>query len=198
VLSAGVCHEASLLSSWPGPMSEAAGDAGDLEPAPFIVMRAEETFHGQERVMSRAAYDLLVRATVHSASCGHPGYVPDDYLEHLDGLGIETTITAAELCAIGTWQRVDGGYRVLDWEAVEYALDGVRQRRGEDPKALAAERDHEARAWAHMATPMVVTPPCAVCGTPSARVDLVTPGTSPPDRSSGPAPCGTASCADAR
>jgi hypothetical protein len=91
VLSAGVCHGASLLSSWPGPMSEAAGDDGDLEPAPFIVMRAEETFDGQERVMSRAAYDLQVRATVHSASCGHPGYVPDDYLEHLDGLGMETT-----------------------------------------------------------------------------------------------------------
>jgi len=63
----------------------------------------------------------------------HPGYVPDDYLEHPDGLGIETTITAAELCAIGTWQRVDGGYRVLNWEAVEYALDGVRRVRGEDP-----------------------------------------------------------------
>ena len=129
--------------------------------------------------MSRAAYDLQVRATVHSASCGHPGYVPDDYLEHLDGLGIETTITAAELCTIGTWQRVDGGYRVLDWEAVEYALDGVRQRKGEDPKALAAERDHEAKAWARMATPMVVTPPCAACGTPSARVELVAPGKVP-------------------
>ena len=51
--------------------------------------------------------------------CGHPGYVPDDYLEHLDGLGIETTITAAELCTIGTWERAGGGYRILDWEAVE-------------------------------------------------------------------------------
>jgi hypothetical protein len=159
--------------------SEAAGDDEDLEPAPFILMRAEETFDGQERVMSRSAYDLQVRATGHSASCGHPGYVPDDYLEHLDGLGIETTITAAELCAIGTWQRVDGGYRVLDWEAVEYALDGVRQRQGEDPQALAADRDHEARAWAHMATPMVITPPCAACGTPSARVELVAPGQLP-------------------
>jgi hypothetical protein len=105
--------------------------------------------------------------------------VPDDYLEHLDGLGIETTITAAELCAIGTWERGGGGYRVLDWEAVEYALDGVRQRRGEDPKALAADRDHEARAWAHMATPMVITPPCAACGTMSARVELVAPGQLP-------------------
>jgi hypothetical protein len=44
------------------------------------------------------------------------------------------------------------------------------------PNALAADRDHGARAWAHMATPMVVTPPCAVCGTPSARVELVAPG----------------------
>ena len=160
-------------------MSEAAGDDEDLESIPFILMRAEETFDGQERVMSRAAYDLQVCATVHSASCGHPGYVPDDYLEHLDGLGIETTITAAELCAIGTWERVDGGYRVLDWESVEYALDGVRQRRGEHPGVLAAERDHEAKAWAHMATPIVVTPPCAACGTPSARVELVAPGQVP-------------------
>ena len=176
MLSAGVCHEASLLSCGPWPVSEAAGDDEDLEPAAFIVMRAEETFDGLERVMSRTAYDLQVRATGHSASCGHPGYVPDDYLEHPDGLGIETTMTAAELCATGMWERAGGGYRVLDWEAVEYALDGVRQRRGEDPGALAAERDHEARAWAHMAEPMVVTPGCAVCGTPSARVELVAPG----------------------
>ena len=121
VVSAGVCHEASLLSSRSGPMSEARGDDEGQEPVPFILIRAEETFDGQERVLSRAAYVLQVRATVHSASCGHPGYVPDDYLEHLDGLGIETTIAAAELCTIGTWQRVDGGYRVLDLEAVEYA-----------------------------------------------------------------------------
>jgi hypothetical protein len=139
-------------------------------------MPAEETFDGQEHVFSRAAYDLQVRATGHSASCGHPGYVPDDYLEHLDGLGIETTITAAELCAIGMWERVDGGYRVLDWEAVECALDGVCERHGEDPRALAWERDNEAKASAHLAEPMVVTPPCAQCGASSARVELVAPG----------------------
>ena len=83
--------------------------------------------------MSRAAYDLQVQATAHSASCGHPGFVPDDYLEHLDGLGIETTITAAELCTAGMWERVDGGYRVLDWEAVEVCLDQVRQRQRRGP-----------------------------------------------------------------
>jgi len=99
-------------------------------------MAAEDMFDGQERVMTKGAYDLQCRATSHSASCGHPGSVPDDYLEHLDGLGIETTISAAELCAIGMWKRVDGGYRVLDWEAVEYALDRVREIRGENPRVL--------------------------------------------------------------
>ena len=113
---------------------EPTDDAQGPEPSRFILMRAEDTFDGQERVMSRAAYDLQVIAVAHSANCGHPGYVPDDYLEHLDGLGIETTITAAELCTIGVWERVDGGYRVLDWEAVEVCLDQVRQLEGgEDP-----------------------------------------------------------------
>jgi hypothetical protein len=112
---------------------EAADDADDPGHVSFILLPASETFDGQERLMSRAAYDLQVRATAHSASCGHPGFVPDDYLDHLDGLSIETTITAAELCTCGTWQRVDGGYRVLDWEAVEVCLDQVRQISGEDP-----------------------------------------------------------------
>jgi hypothetical protein len=139
-------------------------------------MYATETFDGQERVMSRAAYDLQVLATSHSAYCGHSGFVPDDYLEHLDGLAIETTITAAELCTIGMWERVGGGYRVLDWEAVEICLDKVRRRWGEDEQALAWEREHEALIRATMAQAVVVTPPCAVCGTPSARVELVAPG----------------------
>src|ERR1019366_6969861 len=123
---------------------EAADNPEDPGHPSFIIMRATETFDGQERVMSRAAYDLQVLATSHSANCGHPGFVPDDYLEHLDGLAIETTITAAELCTIGTWERVGGGYRVLDWEAVEVCLDQVRQLSGEDEQALAWEREREA------------------------------------------------------
>jgi hypothetical protein len=77
------------------------------------------------------------------------------------------------------WERVDSGYRVLDWEAVEVCLDRVRQIRGEDPQALAWERDREAKIRAHMAKPILVTPPCAACGTPSARIELVTPGQLP-------------------
>ena len=148
-------------------------DPEDHGHASFIVMPATETFDGQERVMSRAAYELQVRATGRSASCGHPGFVPDEYLS---GLDTETTITAAELCTAGVWERVDGGYRMLDWEAVEVCLDQVRQIRGEDPQALAWEREREARVLAQMATAMVVTPPCAACGTPATRIELVAPG----------------------
>ena len=140
-------------------------------------MRAEETFDGQERVMTRAAYDL--QCPRHSAlrvAAAIPASCPDEYL---DSLRIETTITAAELCTAGMWERVDGGYRVLDWEAVEVCLDRVRQTRGEDPQALAWEREHEAQVQAQMAKPIVVTPPCAACGTPSARIELVAPGQLP-------------------
>lgn len=129
--------------------------------------------------MTRAAWDLQVMATAHSANCGHPGFVPDDYLEHLDGLNIETTITAAELCTAGVWERVDGGYRVLDWEAVEVCLDQIRQRRGEDPLAQAWDRDNETRIWAQLAGPVDIAPPCAICGTPATRIELVPPGHEP-------------------
>ena len=86
---------------------EAADDPGH---GSFIHMPAEDTFYGQDRVTSRAACDLQVRATAHSASCGRPGFVLDDHLEQLDGLSIETTITAAVLRTAGMWERVDGGY----------------------------------------------------------------------------------------
>ena len=74
---------------------EAVDDPGQTS---FIHMRAEDTFDGQDRVMSRAAWDLRCRATAHSASCGHLGFVPDEYLA---ALSTETTITAAELCTAG-------------------------------------------------------------------------------------------------
>ncbi len=107
VVSEGVCHAASLLSRRFRRVSgdKSAEDAEDPGHVSFILMRAEDTFDGQDRVMSRAAWDLQCRATAHSALCGHPGFVPDDDLEHLDGLSIETPITAAELCTTGVWER---------------------------------------------------------------------------------------------
>ena len=119
-------------------------DPEDHGHASFIVMPATETFDGQERVMSRAAYELQVHATGRSVSCGHPGFVPDEYLS---GLDTETTITAAELCTAGVWERVDGGYRVLDWEAVEVCLDQVRQIRGKTRRPWPGNGNAKPGSW---------------------------------------------------
>jgi hypothetical protein len=47
-----------------------SSDENTADPgrASFVIMSAIETFDGQERLMSRAAYELQVRATSHSAA----------------------------------------------------------------------------------------------------------------------------------
>jgi hypothetical protein len=57
-----------------------------------------------------------------------------------------STASAAEPCLAGLRERADGGYRVLNWEAVEGCLDRVREIRGEDAQADALERDREAQS----------------------------------------------------
>jgi hypothetical protein len=54
---------------------EDAEDAHDPEHVRVILMRAEDTFDGQECVMLQAAYDLQCRAIAHSGSCGHCGII---------------------------------------------------------------------------------------------------------------------------
>ena len=129
-----------------------------------------------------------------AAVCHGSGCNPDFFgARDSGGLGIETTITAAELCAIGTWERAGGGYRILDWEAVETALDSVRQRTGEDPSALAADQDHQAKIQACTAKPMLITPPCAACKAPTAHIELLLPPALAPVRpDTATAPTGTA------
>jgi len=59
------------------------GDGGP-GPAPDISIAAGETDDGQERWFSQAAYGLQISAACHSASCGRPGFIPDDYLRQLE------------------------------------------------------------------------------------------------------------------
>lgn len=67
---------------------------------------------GPPRLMSWSAYDLQARAAARAATSGQPGFVPDGYLENLNDLGLQATITADELCAVGLWERTGGGYRL--------------------------------------------------------------------------------------
>lgn len=61
-------------------------------------------------LMSPAAEQLRVLATMVSAVCGRPGFVPDAYLDELVGdelghLGAGPAVLAAELCRAGIWER---------------------------------------------------------------------------------------------
>lgn len=61
-------------------------------------------------LMSPAAEELRFLATAVSAVCGRPGFVPD----------------------AGIWERAEGGYQVLDAEAVQVCVDRVRELRAQD------------------------------------------------------------------
>jgi hypothetical protein len=149
-----------------------AGDAEDLSGA-------RESSGARERVKSGAAWELHCRATADSAVYDHPGFVPDAYL---DGLGTGTAALVAELCSAGVWERADGGYRILDQDAVGRCQDLARQLFGEAARVRARirARDHaRAQLMPEMTEAMVVTPLCAACGAPATRIELVGPGQLP-------------------
>jgi hypothetical protein len=156
----------------------AADDAEDLA-RPRSGALAGESSSAREQVKSETAWELHCRATADSAVYEHPGFVPEAYL---DGLGAGTAVLAAELCSAGVWERAGGGYRILDRDAVGRCQDLARQLSGEAARVRARirARDHaRAQLMPQMAQAMVVSPPCAACGAPATRIELVAPGQLP-------------------
>jgi hypothetical protein len=95
--------------------------------------------------MSVAACKLHVWGTCDSTARNQPGFVPDEYVssltgEDLDSSGTDPAILAAELCTADMWERVDGGYRVLDWREIQTCVDYVRELQDKDKRAPAGER----------------------------------------------------------
>jgi hypothetical protein len=94
--------------------SQAAGDDGDLEPVTLIRMQAEDTFDGQERVMTKAAYDLQCRATSYSMlrilqAAGRA--LGDAVPCRAAGRSATTAATGAEFPRRGEWGTPDQGRR---------------------------------------------------------------------------------------
>jgi hypothetical protein len=105
--------------------------------ASLMILRAADAFDRRDHVMTAAAYQLHVRAMASSAAQDHPGFVPGEYLASLTGqdlhsLGADPAMLAAELCTAGLWQHTAGGYRVLDWPAVQMSIGHVRELRAVD------------------------------------------------------------------
>jgi hypothetical protein len=117
--------------------------------------RAGQSSGAREQVKSEAAWELHCRATAESAVDDHPGFVPEAYLE---GLGTGTAVLVAELCSAGVWEQDQGGYRILDRDAVSRCQDLARQLSGEAARVRARirARDHaRAQLMPEMARAMV-------------------------------------------
>lgn len=83
------------------------------------------TFFSVERedgdvVLSRAAYQLHTFGMMNSIRDGHPGFVSDEYLS---AIAAESDLTAAELCVAELWERVPGGYNILDPKILLFAVE---------------------------------------------------------------------------
>jgi hypothetical protein len=116
-----------------------AADRDDPDPVRLTILPAAGAFDRRDHVMTTSAYQLHLRATAASAVRDHPGFVPGGYLagltgQDLDSPGTDPAILAAELCTADMWQRTDGGYRVLDWPAVQACIDHVRELRAVDKR----------------------------------------------------------------
>jgi hypothetical protein len=175
------------------PMTGDQGDAGrdDQDRGRLKILRAADAFDRRDHVMTVAAYQLHVRATASSAADDHPGFVPGEYLASLTGQdlhspGADPAILATELCAAGLWQRTSGGYRVLDWPAVQACINHVRELRTIDKRAPARQRQHH--AWMNAAVPGWRPAQAGQTATGPARVPVFDEGAG--DRAIGTCPNG--------
>jgi len=126
--------------------AESAGDRDWPSRSRVKFLRAADAFDRRDHIMSAAAYLLHLKATLSSAVLDHPGLVPDEYVTSLTGEDLlspdaNPTVLATELCSDGMWRRTDGGYRVLDWPAVQASIDHVRELRTVDKPAGNRERN---------------------------------------------------------
>ena len=126
---------------------ESAGDLDTPDRDRVKILLAADAFDRRDHVMPTAAYRLHIQAMASSAARDHPGFVPDEYLanltgEELDSPGTNPAMLATELCTADMWRRIDGGYRVLDWPAVQASIEHVRELRTVDKPA----RNRETRA----------------------------------------------------
>jgi len=122
-----------------------AGDRAGPDHARLKVLRAADAFDRRDHAMTVAAYELHILATSFSAARDHPGFVPDEYLASLTGEdlhspGADPAFLATELRTARMWRRIDGGYRVLDWPAVQACIDHMRELRAVDKRAPVRKR----------------------------------------------------------
>lgn len=135
----------TLLEAARDPQAAAAATPRRYQaPGPRASTGPGAHVHWNGRSTSTAADELHTTATARSAVYGHPGFVPDDLVARVttdlrysaaDGDGL-----AGELCAALIWETADGGYRVLDAQAVQACAERASELRAQAGNPARPER----------------------------------------------------------
>ena len=103
----------------PSPRDEDDGQGRDgVAPAvrggSYVELPSEQDGAASPVALSAEAYRLHLYALSDSVVDGHPGRVTDEYLQ---ARSVDDRCVR-ELCAVASWEAVEGGYRILDEEAL--------------------------------------------------------------------------------
>jgi hypothetical protein len=93
------------------------------------------------RDVSLSALEMHVRVVDYTVHTECPGFISDSGLDVV-APGALTTMAAVELCLVGWWRRLDGGYVISDDELIKHMAQSTWTRKVV-AKVVAASR----RVW---------------------------------------------------
>lgn len=126
------------------PRSDSGGHPNHLAGTLTVDWFKQRTGYYMEPEMQRAgekAEVLHLRAKSYCADAETGGYVPETVLPMLTPTGWRQRVAA--LVTVGLWDRVQGGYRIVDWDEDQAELEALAARRRSDRDRKRTQRQRE-------------------------------------------------------
>lgn len=129
------------------PRSDSGGHPNHLAGTLTVDWFKQRTGYYMEPEMQRAgekAEVLHLRAKSYCADAETGGYVPETVLPMLTPTGWRQRVAA--LVTVGLWDRVQGGYRIVDWDEDQAELEAYAARKRSDAARKRAQRERDRHA----------------------------------------------------
>lgn len=97
-------------------------------------------------VGSDAAEVMFTRGCALAGEIEQSGFIPDAMVPSLTRKPVNARKVAAELVAKGLWERVRGGYQIVNWESIQAELERIVAKKARDRDRKRAERENARRA----------------------------------------------------